>query len=104
MARVKFEFQCTNCPAIFNVKLNTSLNGNFRIHCPGCDHIHFRKLENGVITNIRFTENQYDPLLEDIYPMKSALKKKTEEVLEDAIQTGSGFMHRLWKERFSANV
>lgn len=104
MARVKFEFQCTNCPAIFDVKLNLKLNGNYRIHCPGCGHVHFRKVENGKITDIRFTENQNDPLLEDIYPMKSSIKEKSQETYNDASQEAAGFMHRLWKEHFSART
>ena len=101
MAKVTFEFNCTNCPAIFDVKLNVSLNGNYRIHCPGCGHVHFRKVVDGVITDIRFTQNTSDPLLEDIYPMKSAIKEKTTETAADTSNNLSGFMHRLWKERFS---
>ncbi len=94
MARVTHEFNCSNCPAIFDVKLNMALNGNYRIHCPQCKHIHFRKVEDGKITDVRFTENQEDPLLEDIWPMASSVKEKKEE---KPMTVAAGFMQRLSK-------
>lgn len=71
-----------------------ALKGNYRIHCPQCGHIHFRKVENGKITDIRFTENQEDPLLEDIWPMASAIKDKKEE---KPTTVAADFMSRLSK-------
>ena len=104
MSKVKFEFECSNCGKFFKVNLNMSLNGNYRIHCPMCNHIHYRVVENGKITGIRFTQNDDKILIEDIRPMKSSCRDFREEVAEDsdAVQTAAGFMRRLWTEKFSA--
>lgn len=100
MAKISFDFNCTNCPAIFSVKLNKALNGDYRIHCPSCGHIHFRKVHNGVITDTRFGENTESPLLEDIYPMMSSIKEKSDETEKETNTNLSGFMHRLWQDQF----
>lgn len=102
MARISFDFNCTNCPAIFAVKLNTALNGDYRIHCPSCKHIHYRKVVNGKITDTRFREDLDNPLFEDIYPMMSSIKDKSEEKHVEQSRDTAGFMHRLWQDRVCA--
>lgn len=104
MARQKFEFYCTSCCKYFDVKLNLSLNGNYRIHCPTCDHTHYREIKNGEITDIRFPENDDKILIEDIRPMKSSCRDFQTEIVGDCLQTDAGFMSRLWNERFSGKT
>lgn len=101
MAHVKHEFYCTCCSKYFDVKLNMNLDGNYRIHCPNCGHIHYRKVEKGKITDIRFPENDCKILIEDIYPMKSSCRDYQKETIEDSTTQANGFMKRLWAERFS---
>lgn len=98
--RITHEFYC-HCGKYFDVKLNMSLNGNHRIHCPDCGHIHYRKIENGQITGDRFTENLDSPLVDDLYPMKAACRDFQKEIHDDCAETEAGFMKRLWKEKFS---
>jgi hypothetical protein len=105
MAFVKHEFYCSgSCGKYFDFVLNMELNGNYRIHCPNCGHIHFRVVKNGVITEGRFTDDPSSPIIEDIYPMKSSCRDEQKEITLDAVQTLSGFMHRLWKERFASKL
>lgn len=99
--RQTFEFQCTECHKYFDVKLNVSLNGNYRIHCPQCSHIHYRQIKDGKITDIRFTQSDDQILIEDIRPMKSSCRDVQKEKFVDASNAASGFMRRLWKEKFS---
>ena len=116
MSRTKHEFECSNCSKIFDVKLNMALNGNYRIHCPMCDHIHYRQVKNGKITTTRFTDNLDDILIEDIRPMKASCKEFSDESFEEALSHVEnpaaaiinqkekyevGFMERLWKEKFA---
>lgn len=95
------EFECSSCQKIFDIKLNTSLNGNYRIHCPNCNHVHYRKVINGQITDTRFPQNDCQILIEDIRPMKSCCRDIRKETIKDFSQDFSGFIHRLWKEKFS---
>lgn len=106
MPRVKYEFNCTNCPAIFDVKLNINMRGNYRVHCPGCGHIHYRQIVNGKITDTRFDDNQNSILIDDIYPMASAIKEKSEEIKEDMeyCHSEKGFFHRLWADKLSGDI
>jgi len=98
MARVLFQFHCTSCGKYFNFKLNTSLEGNYRIHCPNCGHIHYRKVLNGEITDTRFPENSTSILIEDIRPMKSSCTDVLRDTEKDLSRDAAGFMNRLWKE------
>ena len=106
MAKVKKEFRCTNCSKYFDIKLNYNLNGNYRIHCPNCGHVHYRAVRNGAITEDRFPVNDCEILIEDIYPMKSSCRDYQKEVAEDSdfCTTDAGFMKRLWSDRFSGRV
>jgi predicted nucleic acid-binding Zn-ribbon protein len=104
MPRQLMEFQCTNCQKVFDFKLNTSLNGNYRIHCPNCGHIHYRTVKDGKITDQRFPENDSKILIEDIVPTKSSCRDVTKEKREDHSFDGKGFLHRLWKEKFSEAI
>lgn len=102
MARRKFEFYCTNCFKYFDVKLNLSLNGNHRVHCPNCDHIHYRFVKNGEITGTRFTETDDQIIVDDIRPMKASCRDYQEETFDDNAETEKGFLKRLWTDRFSS--
>ena len=107
MPRKTFEFNCPTsgggCGKYFDVRLNTSINGYYRIHCPNCGHIHYRDVKNGQITDTRFTQdkNRDDSLIEDIYPMKSCCRDFQKESYFDVVESTQGFMHRLWAEKFS---
>jgi len=103
MPREVFEFHCTECFKYFDIKLNTNLNGSFRIHCPNCNHIHYRSLNNGNITSERFSNNKDkdSDLFEDIFPMKSCCRDIQKEKHEECTFDGNGFLKRLWKSRFS---
>ena len=101
--RIKYEFYCTECKKYFDVKLNVSLNGNRRIHCPNCEHVHYRILTDGKITESRFPDNHESILVEDIWPMKACCRDfRKETILDSEDYAGpGGFMHRLWHELYS---
>lgn len=101
MSKEKKEFLCTECHKYFDIKLNISLDGNYRVHCPNCGHIHYRAVRKGAITDTRFTDNSQDVLIEDLYPMKSSCRDNQEETAKDSLVNGD-FLHQLWKEKFSA--
>jgi DNA-directed RNA polymerase subunit RPC12/RpoP len=100
MPKVKKEFLCTECHKYFDIKLNISLDGNYRVHCPNCGHIHYRAVSKGEITDTRFTDNSKNILIEDLYPMKSSCRDNQEETAKDSLINGD-FL-QLWKEKFSA--
>lgn len=106
-SRVTHEFRCTECGKYFDVKLNITLKGNYRIHCPNCGHVHYRQIVDGKITENRFPDNRESLLIEDIMPMKSACRDTKKETEKDSYfnaDKGESFLHRLWKEKFSKGV
>lgn len=107
MSRQRFEFYCTECTKYFDITMNMSLNGWFRIHCPNakCKHIHYRKVDNGNITEERFTDKAWcndEYIVEDIKPMPSSCRDNRTEKPEE--NTSDGFVKRLWEEYFGARV
>jgi len=96
MARQKFEFRCTECQKYFDFVLNTSLNGDYRIHCPNCGHVHYRTIKKGEITETRHGKGD-SILIEDIYPMKSSCRDTKKEKPELVGQKRKNFLSRLWE-------
>jgi putative FmdB family regulatory protein len=106
MPKIAYEFRCTECGKYFDVKLNVALNGNYRVHCPNCGHIHYRTVKEGKITDTRFPDNHGSILIEDIKPMKSSCRDFQKETIldSDCNYSTESFLHRLWREKFSANI
>jgi DNA-directed RNA polymerase subunit RPC12/RpoP len=104
MSLVNNDFMCPECKKCFSFFLNLELSNNYRIHCPICGHMHYRKVSQGIITDIRFTGEGDGILIEDIYPMKSSCKDAVEDTDKDSYfycKAGEGFLHRRWKETVS---
>lgn len=55
--RRKEEFYCDKagggCAKYFLTFLRSEMNGKYAIKCPGCGHIHYRMIENGLVTGNR---------------------------------------------------
>lgn len=45
---------CTNCSREFVASLDLALNGNHEITCPHCQHVHYRVVRDGVVTEDRW--------------------------------------------------
>jgi DNA-directed RNA polymerase subunit RPC12/RpoP len=45
---------CTNCGREFIAELDLGLNGNHEIICPHCQHVHYRVVRDGVVTEDRY--------------------------------------------------
>lgn len=55
--KIKTRLYCHSCDGYFNVKLDYSLNGNHKVICPKCKHIHFRVIEDGKVTGDRYASS-----------------------------------------------
>lgn len=51
------EVYCHECNRYFAVELNYNLNGNHKIRCPNCGHIHYRVIEKGIVTGERYNSS-----------------------------------------------
>ena len=60
MARRTEEFYCDKagggCGKYFLTYLRTSMFGNYSIQCPNCSHLHYRVIEEGLVTGERHQE------------------------------------------------
>lgn len=45
---------CHDCRGYFTVDMDMEQNGQHEIVCPSCGHIHYRIVENGVVTEERY--------------------------------------------------
>jgi hypothetical protein len=48
------EINCHNCLKTFVAEIDLSINGNYTIVCPVCEHEHLRTVKNGKITEGRW--------------------------------------------------
>ena len=48
------EIHCHNCNRYVQFTIDLALNGNHTLDCPNCGHQHFRYVENGIITDVRW--------------------------------------------------
>lgn len=46
---------CHNCSGQFVARINYDLDGDHRIVCPRCGHVHFRTIVKGVMTQTRWS-------------------------------------------------
>lgn len=101
MATVKNEFHCPVCDKFFVFSLSSTLNQNYRIHCPNCGHVHYRNIVDGIITDTRIFDKFDEALIADIRPMKSSCIDRISDVDKDSYfyhKASEGFLYRLWKE------
>jgi hypothetical protein len=68
--KVEVEFYCSMCKHYIYIKINTGLEGNHIMHCPVCDHEHFRVVVNGIITSDRHDKGK--AIVDEIICTKAA--------------------------------
>lgn len=76
MARRVEEFYCHisggGCGVYFLTYLRTSMWGNYSIICPKCNHVHYRFVNNGLVTDDRHDKRAGEA--EMIVGLKSTLR------------------------------
>jgi len=50
------ELFCEGCKGYLTVNLPIDVNGLHKIICPKCNHIHYRCIEEGIVTDDRYNE------------------------------------------------
>jgi len=50
------EIYCENCKGYLRVTLPVDVNGLHKIICSKCNHIHYRCIEEGIVTEDRYSE------------------------------------------------
>ena len=53
---VRTDMHCHNCHKGFVAEIDYDVTGEFKIHCPHCDHQHWRVVKDGVMTDQRWGE------------------------------------------------
>ena len=52
---VRTEEKCTECKKTIVAKIDFDVNGNHKIICPHCGHVHCRVIQDGVMTGDRWS-------------------------------------------------
>lgn len=55
---IRTDLDCTNCRRNFIAQLDYALDGNHIVECPYCGHEHCRVIENGKVTQDRWSSRQ----------------------------------------------
>ncbi len=89
---VRTDVHCHNCSKGFIAELDYSLNGEQVAECPSCGHHHYRKIENGKITEARWSSDNRKP---DDTTIKCRNVWK-HDVLKMKTSTASAFIRNRW--------
>lgn len=85
MSEMRSDVYCTNCGGRFIATLDLSLNGNHEITCPHCQHVHYRVVRDGVVTEGRWRSSGpvYQAVTSTTYTINVSTTAST-WVLDDA--------------------
>lgn len=94
------DLHCTNCGRHVIFDMDFDLDGNHEITCPECNHVHYRVVENG-----RITEDRWNPLMAT-YIVTCASTVTTGTIyytsgVSTATGDGVGFLHDAWLQTTS---
>lgn len=96
------EISCHNCKGdkVFIAILDYSINGNHKIVCPRCGHLHYRTIKDGKITEARWTAKA--PEGETIPTETSDAWSPT--VIKRECSVASSFLRDLWLQRSDVQI
>jgi DNA-directed RNA polymerase subunit RPC12/RpoP len=83
---------CHACNKNFIATLDFSLQGNHAVECPHCGHLHYRKIENGVVTSQRYDSDSNTHHVPKRHVWKSTTQPMTTSVAH-------AFIRQRWLER-----
>lgn len=63
---VRTDCDCHSCGGKFVAKLNYDIDGDHRIVCPRCRHIHYRTITKGVVTETRWKDRPPEETMTDV--------------------------------------
>lgn len=89
-------FNCTECSKQVVALLDYSINGNHIIECPHCGHEHCRVIENGKITEDRWSSRYGDDKTRAIKPRRVW----KHNVLQAKTTSASEFIRQRWLEKY----
>jgi DNA-directed RNA polymerase subunit RPC12/RpoP len=78
---VRTDCDCHSCSGRFIAKLNYDIDGDHRVVCPRCGHIHYRTIQKGVVTETRWNsrpqEKEFVEVKTELYWRDDALEIET---------------------------
>lgn len=97
VGKTRTDLYCHNCSNNFIAELDFDINGDHKIQCAYCSHIHYRKIQDGKITEARWSSDN-DSRSDNSYP---ALKVWKSDVIVAQTSSASHFMRSRWLEKMN---
>lgn len=92
---VRTEERCTECKKTIVAKIDFGINGNHRIICPYCGHVHCRVIEDGKMTGDRWRSDAGQEWIEA--PTESMWSDETLNIKTTAV-------HQHIREKFLGKI
>ena len=99
---MRSDVYCTNCGGKFIATLDLSLNGNHEITCPLCQHVHYRVVKDGVVTEDRWRSSGVVGMPTFIATTSTITNVNFYTVSTNA--TTSAYTSDLWLQRTDFNI
>lgn len=97
--RQRTDMHCHACSKNFIAELDFDINGDHVVECPHCGHEHWRKIENGKITEARWGSDARPA--NAIRVSKNSVWKSS--VIQAQSSTVSAFIRERWLNRSDFN-
>lgn len=91
------DMHCHECSKTFVALLDYSIAGNHVVECPHCGHEHCRVIENGKITEERWSSRHGTDKNRDAIRARRVWKA---DVLQVTTTSTSEFIRQRWMERY----
>lgn len=88
------DLHCTNCGRHVQFDMDFGLDGNHEITCPECEHVHYRVVEGGRITEDRWRSSMQTYVVTSI--TSSAATYYTTAIATGTSTAGTWFLHDAW--------
>jgi hypothetical protein len=77
---VRTECDCTECGGKFIARLNYDIDGDHKIICPRCGHLHYRTIKKGVVTETRWRPHKRTKDKQEFVPVTTEQCWRDEEL------------------------
>jgi hypothetical protein len=103
---MRSDVYCTNCAGKFIATLDLDLNGNHEITCPLCQHVHYRVVKDGVVTEDRWRSSAVAGMPTFVASTSTITNVNFYNVAYSVGTnvTSNGYTSDLWLQRTDLNV
>jgi hypothetical protein len=89
--QARTDFVCTECAKLFIAQLDFGVEGCYIVHCPWCQHEHYRVIKSGKIT-----EERWNHRVRQRQVAKAHIWKVSDAAIQAPLSSAAEFIRDRW--------